>query len=306
MPLASLRVFVAVAEQLSFSRAAQMLGVSTAAVSQQIRTLEGYLRKPVFLRRGNSIHLTAEASRLLPRVRDALAQLERTIDEARHERRAGALTVTMLGAFLQQWLLPRLPSFEQKYPNLDLRLHTSAQLVDFVDSDVQVAIRFGMGAWPHVHAEKILEDWLVPVCIKRLLESGGRVERESDLRRYELLHSNGEPWPAWIEGRSMITDEWAVRGTTFDDSVAVIRAAQAGRGLALARWSLVSGEIAEGCLMIASSRIVPMAHGYHFVCPESYLATEKVAIFRDWLLKQAQAAPRPPSVMTSEQAVVGR
>jgi LysR family glycine cleavage system transcriptional activator len=306
MPLASLRVFVAVAEQLSFSRAAQMLGVSTAAVSQQIRTLEGYLRIPVFLRRGNSIHLTAEGSRLLPRVRDALAQLEHSIDEARHERRVGALTVSMLAAFLQQWLLPRLPSFEQKYPDLDLRLHTSAQLVDFLDSDVQAAIRFGLGTWPHLHAERILEDWLVPVCIKRLFDSGGWVESESDLKRYALLHSNGEPWRAWIEGRSMITDEWAVRGTTFDDSVAVIRAAQAGRGMALARWSLVSGDIAEGCLVIASSRIVPMAHGYHFVCPSSYLETEKVAAFRAWLLKEAQSAPRPPSVMTSERAVVGR
>ena len=306
MPLASLRVFVAVAEQLSFSRAAQTLGVSTAAVSQQIRTLEGYLRIPVFLRGGNSIHLTAEGSRLLPRVRDALAQLERTIDEARHERRVGALTVTMLATFLQQWLLPRLPSFQQKFPDVDLRLHTSAQLVNFLDSDVQAAIRFGMGTWPHLHAERVLEDWLVPVCIKRLFESGGRVDSEHDLQRYELLHSNGEPWRAWIEGRSVITDEWAVRGTTFDDSVAVIRAALAGRGLALARWSLVSGELAEGCLVIASSRIVPMAHGYYFVCPSSYLETEKVAAFRDWLMQEAQAAPRPPSVMTSKQAVVGR
>lgn len=296
MPLASLRVFVAVAEQLSFSRAAQTLGVSTAAVSQQIRTLEGYLRVPLFLRRGNSIHLTGEATRLLPRVRDALDQLEHTIDEARHERRAGALTVTMLAAFLQQWLLPRLPSFEQKFPDLDLRLHTSTQLVDFLNSDVQAAVRFGVGNWPCLHAEKILEDWLVPVCVKRLFESGGQVENESDLRRYELLHSNGEPWRAWVEGRSIFTDEWAICGTTFDDSVAVIRAAQAGRGLALSRWSLVSGEIAEGCLVIASSRILPMTHGYHFVCPSSYLATEKVAAFRDWLLKEAQAAPRPPSV----------
>jgi LysR family glycine cleavage system transcriptional activator len=306
MPLASLRVFVAVGEQLSFSRAAQTLGVSTAAVSQQIRTLEGYLRVPLFLRRGNFIQLTGEGSRLLPRVRDALVQLERTIDEARHERRVGALTVTMLGAFLQQWLLPRLPSFEQKFPDLDLRLHTSGQLVDFLNSDVQAAIRFGAGNWPRLHVEKILEDWLVPVCIKRLFDSGGRVESASDLSRYELLHSNGEPWRAWVEGRSVITDEWAACGTTFDDSVAVVRAAQAGRGLALARWSLVSDEIAEGCLVIASSRIVPMAHGYHFVCPSSYLATEKVAAFRDWLLTEAQAAPRPPSVMTSAQEITGR
>jgi LysR family glycine cleavage system transcriptional activator len=298
MPLASLRVFVGVAEQLSFSRAAQSLGVSTAAVSQQVRSLEEYLRVPLFLRRGHSIQLTGEGARLLPRVRDALTQLERTIDEARRERRAGSLTVTMLSTFLQQWLLPRLPGFERKFPELDLRLHTSTQLIDFLNSDVQVAIRFGPGNWPHVHAEKILEDWLVPVCARRLFESEGSVENESDLRRYELLHSNGEPWRAWVEGQSTITDEWAACGTTFDDPVAVIRAAQAGRGLALARWSLVSGEIAEGGLVVASRRVVPMAHAYHFVCPSSYLAVEKIAAFREWLLKETQTAPRPPSVKT--------
>jgi LysR family transcriptional regulator, glycine cleavage system transcriptional activator len=299
MPLASLRAFVAAAEQLSFSRAAHTLAVSTAAVSQQIRALEGYLRVPLFVRRGHSVCLTAEGARLLPPVRDALAALERTIDEARHERRVGPLTVTMLGAFLQQWLLPRLPRFEQKFPDLDLRLHTSAQLVDFLNADVQAAIRFGLGDWPHLHAEKILDDWLVPVCLKRLLDHNGPVEDPSDLKRYDLLHSNTEPWRAWIEGRSTITDEWAVCGTTFDDSVAVVRAAQAGRGLALVRWSLVSGEIAAQHLVVASRRIVPMAHGYHFVCPAAYLATEKVAAFRDWLLQECRVAPRPPGAGSS-------
>lgn len=302
MPLASLRVFVGVAEQLSFSRAAQALGVSTAAVSQQIRSLEEYLRVPLFLRRGHHIQLTGEGSRLLPRVRDALTQLERTIDEARRERRAGSLTVTMLSTFLQQWLLPRLPRFERKFPELDLRLHTGTQLVDFLNSDVQVALRFGLGSWPHLHAEKILEEWLVPVCARKLYESGGSVETGADLKRYELLHSNGEPWRAWVEARSDISDEWAAGATTFDDSVAVIRAAQAGRGLALARWSLVSGEIAEGCLVIASPRVVPIAHGYYFVCPSSYLGMEKVVAFRDWLLNEARTAPRPPSAVSSGQA----
>jgi LysR family glycine cleavage system transcriptional activator len=296
LPLSSLRVFVAAAEQLSFSRAAQTLGVTTSAVSMQVRALEDYLRIPLFVRRGHTIQLTGEGARLVPRLRDALVQLERTIDEARHERRAGALTVSMLSSFLQQWLLPRLPDFQRRFPDLDLRLHTSVQWVDFLNSDVQVAIRFGKGSWPEVHAERLLDDWLVPVCVKRLLERCGPVADAEDLRRHELLHSNSEPWRAWVESKGTPADEWAVCGTTFDDSVAVIRAALAGRGLALARWSLVSGEIAEGGLVIARPKIIPMAHGYYFVCPSSYLGVEKVAAFREWLLQQAQSAARPPSI----------
>jgi LysR family transcriptional regulator, glycine cleavage system transcriptional activator len=295
LPLSSLRVFVAAAEQLSFSGAAHTLGVTTAAVSMQVRALEEYLRMPLFVRRGHTIRLTAEGARLVPRLRDALLELERTIDEARHERRAGALTVSMLSSFLQQWLLPRLPDFQQRFPDLDLRLHTSAEWVDFLSSDVQIAIRYGNGSWPQLHVEKLLEDWLVPVCTRRLLERCGAVVSAEDLPRYELLHSNTEPWRAWVESKGSPTDEWAMCGTTFDDSVAVIRAAQAGRGLALARWSLVAGEIAEGCLVIASRKIVPMAHGYYFVCPASYLGVEKVATFRGWLLQQAQSSARPPS-----------
>ena len=293
LPLSSLRVFVAAAEQLSFSRAAHRLGVTTAAVSMQIRVLEEYLRMPLFIRRGHSIKLTGEGERLLPRLRDALGELERAIDEARHERHAGSLTVSMLASFLQQWLLPRLPDFQRRFPNVDLRMHTSPIPVDFLNSDVQVAIRFGKGDWPKLHAEKLLDEWLVPVCTRRLLERHGAISDAADLKRYPLLHSDTEPWRAWLEGT--VNAESAVRGATFDDSVAVIRAAQTGQGLALARWSLASHEIAEGRLVIASRKIIPIDRGYYFVCPTSYLGVEKVATWRDWLLEQGQASPRPPS-----------
>lgn len=295
LPLGSLRVFVAAAERLSFSRAAHRLGVTPAAVSMQIRALEEYLRMPLFVRRGHAMQLTGEGARLLPRLRDALIELERSIDEARHDRQTGALTVSMLASFLQQWLLPRLPDFRQRFPKLDLRLHTSPLSVDFLNSDVQVAIRFGNGDWPQLYVQKILGDWLVPVCTTHLLERHGPVTDASDLKRYELLQSDTEPWRAWVEDKGRPTVRWAdERGSTFDDSVAVVRAAQAGQGLALARWSLVSVEIAEGRLTIASSKIVPMDWGYHFVCPASYLAVEKVATFREWLVKQAQSAAKPP------------
>jgi LysR family transcriptional regulator, glycine cleavage system transcriptional activator len=295
LPLSSLRVFVAAAERLSFSRAAQELGVTAAAVSMQIRALEEYLRMPLFVRHGHAMQLTAEGVRLLPRLRDALVELERAIDEARRDRQTGALTVSMLGSFLQQWLLPRLSALRRRFPSLDLRLHTSPLLVDFLSSDVQVAIRFGTGNWPKLHVQKILDDWMVPVCTRQLLERHGPVTDAADLRRYQLLHSDTEPWRAWLDNEGSAAAGWVdEHGSTFDDSVAVIRAAQTGQGLALARWSLVSGEVAEGRLIIASKRIVPMEGGYHFVCPASYLSVEKVATFREWLIEEAKAAPRPP------------
>jgi LysR family glycine cleavage system transcriptional activator len=285
-------VFVATAEHLSFSRAATTLGVTIGAVSMQIRALEEYLRAPLFMRRGRVVQLTGEGERLLPKVRDSLAQLERAIDEARQDARTGPLMVSMLASFLQQWFLPRLPDFNERHPDIDLRMNTSAALVDFLRSDVQVAIRFGVGEWPGLHAEKLLDEWLVPVCTPKLLARHGPVSTAADLKKYRLLHSTSEPWRAWSDGPTLDI-EWAPTGASFDDSVATIRAAEAGQGLVLARWSLVEQEIETGQLAVASRRIVTTHRAYYFVCPPSYLTLPKVAAFQAWMKAQAAKAPRP-------------
>jgi LysR family glycine cleavage system transcriptional activator len=297
LPLASLRVFVAAAEHPSFSHAADALGVSVAAVSMQVRALEEYLRTPLFQRRGRLAQLTEAGSHLLPRVRSGLAELERAINEARLEQRTGPLAVSMLASFLQQWLLLRLPLFGTRHPQYELRIHTSDQLVDFGQSDVQAAIRFGGGNWPNLHCEKLLDDWALPVCTAQMLKQHGLVSTRADLGRYRLLHEDSVAWRTWPGG---VTDEAAAffaeerRGASFDDSVSVVRAAAAGQGLALVRWSLVAQEIASGTLAIASRTIIPIKSAYYFVCPESYLALEKIATFRTWIMEEARRAPRPP------------
>jgi LysR family glycine cleavage system transcriptional activator len=291
LPLSSLRVLVAAAEHLSFTRAAQALGVTGGAVSMQIRALEEYLQAPLFRRRGRLVELTPEGERLVPRVRSGLAELERAIDEARLDRRTGPLTVSMLASFLQEWLLPRLPDFQQAHPEIDLRVETSIALVDFVRSDVQAAIRFGLGHWSGLHAEKLIDDWLVPVCTPQLLERHGAVATREDLRRYRLLYSTSEPWSAWLPTAG---ERWAPSGATFDDSITVLRAAVAGQGLALTRWSLCIGEIAAGRLVVASRAIVPSERAYYFVCPASYLTIEKIAVFRSWVLEQGRKSAHPP------------
>jgi LysR family glycine cleavage system transcriptional activator len=285
-------VFVATAEHLSFSRAASTLGVTIGAVSMQIKSLEQYLSAPLFMRRGRVVRLTGEGERLLPKVRENLAQLERAVDEARLDSRSGPLMVSMLASFLQQWLLPRLPDFNDKFPDIDLRMNTSASLVDFLRSDIQIAIRFGVGQWPGVHAEKLLDEWLVPVCTPRLLAKHGPVSTAGDLKKYRLLHSTSEPWRAWSDGPTLDI-EWAPTGASFDDSVATIRAAEAGQGLVLARWSLVEQEIATGQLAVASRKIVATDRAYYFVCPPAFLALEKVTAFKGWIKEQALQAPRP-------------
>jgi len=292
LPLSSLRVFVAVAEHLNFTRAADALGVTASAASMQVQALEDYLRVPLFRRNGRQVQLTPDAEALRPKVEQALADLERAIDEARADRGAGPLRITMLASFLAQWLLPRLRDFTAKHPAVDVQVHTSTDLVDFVKTGIHAGIRFGGGTWPRLHSEKIVGEWLVPVCTPALLDKLGPVASANDLTHYRLLHSTYEPWTAWLLDGGP-EEVWPTSGAAFDDAVAIVRAAEDGQGLALARWSLVADEVKGGRLAVASPRIVASAHAYYFVCPPSHLTLDKVALFRDWLRTQAESFPTP-------------
>jgi len=296
-PLGSLRVFVAVAEHLSFTRGADALGLTTSAASMQVQALEDYLRVPLFRRNGREIELTSVGALLRPKVERALADLEHAIDEARADRGSGPLRVTTLAFFLAQWLLGRLSSFTARHPNIDVQIHTSVELADFVKAGIDAGIRFGGGTWPRLHAEKLLDEWLVPVCAPKLLQLHGPIAEARDLKRYKLLHSPYEPWTAWLLDGGGAGDLWPSSGPAFDDAVAIVRAAEAGQGLALARWSLVGDEVMLGRLAVAG-RAVHRDHAYYFVCPPARLALEKVALFRDWLKEECARFPAPPAVPT--------
>ena len=291
--MGSLRVFISVAHHLSFTRAADALGVTASAASLQIRSLEEYLGRPLFRRNGRQVVLTAEGEALLPRVRQALEQLERAVDDVRRDRNAGPVRVSTLSSFLQQWLLPRLERFRVLYPDADLHLHTSDKMVDFIREDFHAAVRFGKGSWPNVHSEKLLDEWLVPVCSPGLYRKFGALRDANDLRRYPLLHSVSEPWTIWLfDGRSS-EQSGTPRGAVFDASVAVVRMAEQGAGLVLARWSLVADEIASGKLVRASERALRIEEAYWLVCPTRALALPAVKAFTDWLRSEAAAFTYP-------------
>ena len=297
LPLGSLRVFVAVAEHLSFTRAAEALGVSVSAASMQVQALEQHLGLPLFRRDGRSVELTAEGVMLLPRVRSGLDVLQTAIDDVRVIRGSGALRISTLHSFLLQWLLPRLPDFEARHPKISLLVETSDVPIDFNRSQVQAAIRFGTGNWSGLYTEKVLDEWLVPVCTPALLARLGPVETHEDLKKYRLLHSSSEPWSAWHSGNAInawIDGVWPdQQGFVFDDSTAIVRSAEAGAGLALARWSLVAGEVANGRLAVACRRATPFGRSYFFVCPGKLRSLAKTMAFRDWLLGQAAQQPEP-------------
>jgi LysR family transcriptional regulator, glycine cleavage system transcriptional activator len=291
LPLGALRVFEAVATHLSFSAAADALNVTPAAVSQQIKMLEGYIQVPLFRRTGRRVEVTEEGLELLPAVRDGLEKLESALQQMKQHRRGGPLQITMLSSFLQIWLLPRIRSFRRKYPDVELRFHTSRDLVDFSRTTNHVAIRFGRGSYPNLHCEKLLDDWLVPVASPDLIKQYGMIERGADLQKYPLLESGDEPWSVWSQTNEEAA--WLSRAPSIEDSAGLLTAAEEGLGYVLARWTLVTRALHKGTLRLAGRGALPYGFAYYFVCPKSFLALPKVAQFREWIFAAARDFPGP-------------
>jgi LysR family transcriptional regulator, glycine cleavage system transcriptional activator len=210
----------------------------------------------------------------------------------KHHRRAGPLQISLLSSFLQIWLLPRIRSFRRQHPDIELRFHTSRDLVDFSRSENHVAIRFGRGNYPNMHSEKLLDDWLVPVASPDLIKQHGMIERGDALGKFPLLESGDEPWHVWAQASE--EEAWHSRAPSIEDSAGLLAAAEEGLGYALGRWTLVSRALQKGTLKLAGRGALPYAHAYYFVCPKSFLALPKVALFREWILAAAKAFPAPP------------
>jgi LysR family glycine cleavage system transcriptional activator len=290
-PLNALRTFEAVASHLSFTKGAESLNVTPAAVSSQIRALEELLGQPLFLRKGRNIQLTDAGKSLLPGVKRGLTELRQALQTLQTEQSDGVLRVSMIPSFLQKWLTPRLTDFYRKERSFDLRLNADVTPVNFDESEFHAAIRFGRGHWPELKVKKLLDDWTIPVCSPGMLDRIGPVNNAEDLKKFHLIQGGDELWDSWF--RALGGAGPHRRGPRFDDSVSISIAAEQGLGIALARWSLVSEELASGRLVRCLPLAVKSDFAYYFVAPHHYFDIPKVVEFRAWLERQSKAFAKP-------------
>ena len=221
------------------------------------------------------------------------------MQQLRQDRSGGVLNISTVASFLQKWLLPRLPQFYDRHPNVELSIHTSPTPVDFGEGNFHAALRMSTAPTPGLYNEKLLDEWFLPVCSPELFARYGPVRTAADLKRYPLLRSSDESWSLW---RRPGTDaDWRERGTAFDDSLTVLAAAEQGQGLALSRWAVAAQDLASGRLVRASDQVVPCPRAYYFVCPESYLALPKLQQLLAWLREMAAAFPGPERATARQQ-----
>jgi len=286
-PLKALRAFEVAARHLSFTRAAQELFVTQAAVSHQIKALEEHLGVRLFRRMNRSLLLTDEGQRLRPAVRQAFDLLRAASAELAAGERTGPLTVSVLPSFAARWLVPRLGSFFQQHPEIDLRIDPSTTLSDFDQGDVDIGIRYGRGDYPGMVADRLLEEDIFPVCAPALARSAHGLRRPEDLRHHTLLHDDSHAdWRTWLLAAGVDGID-PNRGTIFTDSSMLILAAIAGQGVALARRVLVADELAAHRLVRPFRLSLPTEFAYYVVCPQATAHRPKIAAFRAWVVEEA-------------------
>src|ERR1700760_2842633 len=189
--LNGLRAFEAAARHLSFTQAASELNVTQTAISHQIRRLEEELGIRLFIRKNRALALTPKARDYLPGVRAAFNDLRLATDRLLRKDDDHVLTVSTLASLAAKWLLPRLTSFQQAHPGIDVRITTSTALVDFKSGDVDARIRYGRGHWRGLRADWLMADEMFPVCSPSLLAGNKPLKCPQDLAHHTLLHSSG-------------------------------------------------------------------------------------------------------------------
>lgn len=292
-PLNALRAFVVAAKHLSFSRAAEELSVTPAAVSQQVRQLEDHLGCALFRRTSRQLLLTDEGQACLPGLAEGFEHLIEALAALDAVGEGGVLTVSVAPSFAAKWLLPRVDAFAIAHPEIDLRISAAMHLVDFETDDVDCAIRYGQGAYPGLVVEHFLSESVLPVASPSLVDSA-RIKNSADLARVTLLHDDGPDrdascpdWAMWLKAAGVAAD--ASRGPRFDQSSLVLEAAAMGRGVALAKQRLAETDLLSGRLVQLFDLRQPVSFAYYFVCPTRKRALGRVQAFHAWLLNQVAA-----------------
>ena len=294
--LNGLRAFEAAARHMSFTAAAAELNVTQTAISHQIRRLEQELGVSLFVRQNRSLALTSEAKEYLPGIRAAFNDLRLATDRLRRKDNDRVLTVSTLASLAAKWLLPRLSSFQQAHPDIDVRITSSTSLVDFRRDDVDAAIRYGRGHWPGLRADWLTADELFPVCSPALLQGGNKPLRcPEDLVQHTLLHTSGgydDDWRLWLTAAGLPSDISKQPGLSFDLILMTIQAAIDGLGIAMGRTSYVEGDIAKGRLVVPFRFSLPADAGFYLVSPEARTEPAKLSAFRQWLLASIQGGAK--------------
>ncbi|WP_262297269.1 transcriptional regulator GcvA [Microvirga sesbaniae] len=296
-PLNALRAFEAASRHLNFEKAGDEIAVTASAVGQQVKALEAWLGRPLFVRQpSRGVALTPLGQAYAASLSDILDRLDHATAQALRPEAPHVITVSAMPSLASNWLIPRLGSFQARHPDFDVRVSVSMQLTDFAREDVDIAIRFGQGAYPGLRTDLLMDEYFFAVCSAGLLGDPERPLREpADLRRHTLIHEavGGVPdyttWDRWLAALG-VTGVDTSRGPRFTHTYLCLQAAASGQGVALATNVLIGDYLQAGRLVQPFPQQVKGAYQYYVVCPEATADRPALAAFRAWLMEEAKAS----------------
>lgn len=287
LSIGPLRAFEAVARRLSFRAAGEEMHLTQSAISRQIRSLEDELGAALFLRGTRHVELTPDGQLLLRALEPLLGRLDATVRQIRVARGRRHVSVSTFASFASLWLLPRLPSFQQQHPDIDIRVSASDALADLDDPELDLVLRYCHPDRAPAGAQRLFGEVLSPVVGTSLAERSRRADAPplrcaADLAQHTLLEEDDQrpsaeylSWRHWLRRQGVPTLEparWMYLNYTYQQ----IQAALAGQGVALARLSMVHESLQCGDL------VEPFGGAGRVGSPFAY-----------WLARSAAAADRP-------------
>jgi LysR family transcriptional regulator, glycine cleavage system transcriptional activator len=299
-PLSAVRVFESAARLENFSRAAEELGMTQAAVSYQVRQLEDRVGQLLFVRERGRVRLSEAGRRLAPAVSTALSDIAAAFAELRADD-SGVLAISTIPSFGATWLSARIGRFQVAMPDLALRLATTGRLTDFARDGIDVAIRSGVGPWPGLTREFLMRYHVTPVCSPDFIEKHA-IRKPADLLSAQRLAPEDPWWAGWFAAAGVGAPPAGQSGIALDSQVEEARLAGSGFGAALMTPIFWRDEIASGQLVQPFPTLYLTPVTLWFVRPEGRSAVRKIERFREWLVAEIAAerarGMAPPEVWT--------
>lgn len=287
-PLNPLKAFEAAARHRSLTSAADELNVSQVAVSRQVRVLEDYMGVTLFRRLNRGIELTREGVLLYNGVTTAFQNIE---DATKHVSRRGQrniLAIQSYVTFSHGWLMPRLNNFHKAHPRIEVRLSSSSEAADFDTDNLDAAIRGGEGSWPGLHAEKLADMELVPVCSPAFL-AANPMSLVGDLSKVKLLYSMARPhdWPRWLaSAKAGFTPK---NRLLFENSSLAYEGALMDLGVAIANRHFVQSRLDLGTLVTPFEHSCGTGESYFLTWPKDTPPSSPLLKFLDWIRSEISA-----------------
>ncbi|WP_312404725.1 LysR family transcriptional regulator [Rhizobium sp.] len=281
----ALAAFDSVARLGSFSLAADELSLTQGAISRQVSGLEEQLGVMLFDRTSRGVVLTTAGADFAKAIAGALSQIRSASLHAMTKRHSDQLNLAILPTFGTRWLMPRIPGFVARHPEITLNFATRIGLFDFDRDGIDMAIHVGQPEWPGAECTFLMDEMVAPVCSPAFLSSHPVVQAQ-DLLRLPLLHMASRPggWKHWFESLRIAGS--MSEGMRFEQFGSVTQACLAGLGVGLMPLFLIDTELASGQLVEAFPHQVVSPSAYYVVAPQAKASFPPVVAFRAWLMEE--------------------